>query len=91
MMRWVVAFVLTATTAASQAVVWIIGVQHAPGELLHEGLSPAHVRAALHVIAPDVVCVESNPEWFAAGHFYRETYEAEGVAVPGARARDLPV
>lgn len=73
------------------ATVHLIGVQHAPGQLVHAAMSPGHVREALATIAPDVVCVESAPEWFAAGNYYRETWEAEGVAVPWARTRDLPV
>jgi hypothetical protein len=40
---------------------------------------------ALAAIASDVGCVESAPEWFAAGNFYRETYEEGGVAMPGTR------
>ncbi|HEX6810581.1 MAG TPA: hypothetical protein VF384_03055 [Planctomycetota bacterium] len=73
------------------ATVHIVGVQHAPGQLLYESTSPAHVRAALAAIAPDVVCVESCPEWFAAGRFYRETWEASGIAMPWAKSRGLPV
>lgn len=82
---------LAPAQTAPLATVHLVGVQHAPGQLLHAAMSPAHVRRALAAIAPDVVCVESCPEWFAAGHFYRETYEAEVVAVPWARARGLPV
>jgi tetratricopeptide (TPR) repeat protein len=37
------------------------------------------------------VGVESNPEWFAKGQFYRETYEAQHLAVPFARDNKIPV
>jgi hypothetical protein len=71
--------------------VYLIGVHHAPGQFLTEGLSPGHIRAALQAIDPDIVGVESNPEWFAKGQHYRETYEAYGVAVPWAHERQLRV
>jgi hypothetical protein len=92
---FVVGWTLFGVAGAQQqlplATVHLIGTQHAPGQLLQAAMSPAHVRAALAAIAPDVVCVESAPEWFAAGHFYRETYEANGIALPWARERGLPV
>ena len=75
----------------TEAVVTVIGVQHAPGILRAPLLSPAHVRACLAVLKPEVVCVESAPEWFREGKHYRQTYEARGVAIPWARTRGIPV
>jgi hypothetical protein len=86
----VVLFVLVAGMLSGQdrpATVYLVGVQHAPGQLVSPRMSPAHVRLALDAIRPDVVGVESNPDWFAEGRFYRETWEAFGVAVPWATAR----
>lgn len=80
-----------AVAAEAQPVIYLIGVQHAPGLLLSESLSPGHVRAALDAIDPDVVGVESNPEWFARGQHYAFTYEAFAVAVPWAKANGRPV
>lgn len=74
-----------------RATVILVGVYHAPGQLLHQAMSPAHVRAALAAIDPDVLCVESQPAWFSEGLYYRQTYEAEVVAVPWARAVGIPV
>jgi hypothetical protein len=49
------------------------------------------VCAALEAANPDVVGVESPPEWFSAGRYHEVTYEAQGITVPFARARKLPV
>ncbi len=69
----------------------IIGVQHAPGQFWSEKFSPAHIRATLEAFDPQVVGVESNPEWFAKGQFYKATYEAEHIAVPFARDKKISV
>lgn len=84
-------FAAAARAQEDPATVVVIGVQHAPGQLLHQAMSPGHVRAALAAARPDVVAVESCPEWFAAGQHYRATWEAFGIAVPWAGARGLPV
>jgi tetratricopeptide (TPR) repeat protein len=69
----------------------IVGVEHAPGQFQSEKFSPAHIRATLEAFKPQVVGVESNPEWFAEGQFYRSTYEAQHLAVPFARDNKIPV
>ena len=74
-----------------QETILIIGVEHAPGQFRSEKFSPAHIRATLEAFKPQVVGVESNPEWFAKGQFYRETYEAQHLAVPFARDNKIPV
>lgn len=71
--------------------VLVLGTYHAPFQFRSARFSPAHVRAALELAKPDVIGVESNPTWFAAGTFHQVTYEAQGVAVPFARDRGIPV
>ncbi len=71
--------------------VLVVGTFHAPWLFRSRHLHPGHVRAALEAAKPDVVGVESNPEWFAKGIFHDVTYEAQGVAVPWAKAREIPV
>ena len=70
--------------------VLVVGTGHAPTMFLSEASTPAHLRAVLEQAAPDVVAVESHPEWFAHGRYHVVTYEAEGVAVPWARERGVP-
>lgn len=77
--------------ARRRGTILLVGVYHAPEQFWGERLSPAHVRAALEAFKPEVVGVESNPEWFARGRFYLATYEAQNVAVPWARRRGVPV
>lgn len=74
-----------------QETILIIGVEHAPGQFRSEKFSPAHIRATLEAFKPQVLGVESNPEWFANGQFYRSTYEAQHLAVPFARDNKIPV
>ena len=69
----------------------VLGTYHAPGMFLNPDYTPAHIRATLEVVKPDVVAVESHPDWFAKGRYHVVTYEAEGVAVPWARDNGLPV
>lgn len=69
----------------------IIGVQHAPGQFWSEKFSPAHIRATLEAFNAQVIGVESNPEWFAKGQYYKATYEAQHLAVPFARENKIPV
>ena len=69
----------------------VLGTAHAPAMFAGEAYTPAHIRAALEAIAPDVVAVECHPSWFEVGRFHMSTYEAQGVAVPFARERGLPV
>lgn len=69
----------------------VVGVYHAPAQFVSPAFSPAHVRAALDEATPQALGVESRPDWLARGAFYRETYEAQGLAVPWARRRGLPV
>src|SRR5687767_13724415 len=69
----------------------LVGVYHAPSQFWSEKFSPAHIRSALQAFNPEVVGVESNPEWFAKGLYYLATYEAQNVAVPWARRRKVPV
>ena len=71
--------------------VLVIGTYHAPTMFRRDSYTPAHIRAALIAAKPDVVAVESHPEWFAKGRFHVVTYEAEGVAVPWARDCGIPV
>ncbi|MHC4163507.1 MAG: hypothetical protein ACYSUM_15370 [Planctomycetota bacterium] len=71
--------------------VLVLGTHHAPAMFLGDKYTPAHIRATLENARPDVVAVESHPKWFAAGRYHVVTYEAEGVAVPWARANGLPV
>ena len=71
--------------------VLVLGTLHAPWQFRAPGFTPAHVRAALINARPDVIGVESNPTWFAAGRFHDVTWEAQGVAVPWARQNGLPV
>lgn len=78
-------------SAGRRESIFIIGVAHAPEQFRSDGFSPAHVRAALEAINPDVVGVESNPAWFEKGQFYRQTYEAQHLAVPWARERGIPL
>lgn len=77
--------------ADAQAEVVVIGVQHATGQFIGPAMSPGHVRAALAAAEPGVVCIENTPQRFTAGHYTRATYEAQGIAVPWARARSIPV
>ncbi len=70
--------------------VLVLGTYHAPAMFLGDRYTPAHIRATLENAKPDVVAVESHPQWFAAGRYHVVTYEAEGVAVPWARANGLP-
>jgi hypothetical protein len=70
--------------------VLVVGTGHAPTMFLSPEYTPAHLRAVLDAAAPDVVAVESHPEWFAHGRFHVVTYEAQGVAVPWARERGVP-
>ena len=76
---------------AATGVVYIVGVAHAPAQFRSPAMSPGHVRAALALLEPEVICVESQPDWFAEGRFYRQTYEAQGIAVPAAREAGLAV
>jgi len=69
----------------------VLGTHHAPGMFQGETYTPGHIRATLELAKPDVVAVESHPDWFAAGRYHVVTYEAQGVAVPYARERGLPV
>ncbi len=77
--------------AADAFEVLVLGTQHAPGMFMGPHYTPAHIAAALAAAKPDVVAVESHPTWFAAGRFHTSTYEAQGVAVPFARAHGIPV
>ncbi len=69
----------------------VLATVHAPWQFRSPRFTPAHVRAALALANPDVVGVESPPEWFQKGRFHEVTYEAQGIAVPFARARKIPV
>ncbi len=71
--------------------VLVLATVHAPWQFRSERFTPAHVRAALDAARPDVVGIECPPEWFARGRYHAVTWEAEGVAVPFARARAIPV
>jgi|GEM_PF-2233257 len=71
--------------------VLVLGTYHAPAMFNNPDYTPAHIRATLLAASPDVVAVESHPTWFANGRFHVVTYEAQGVAVPFARERGLPV
>ncbi len=71
--------------------VLVLGTHHAPGMFLSAEYTPAHIRATLEAAKPDVVAVESHPRWFEQGRFHVVTYEAQGVAVPFARERGIPV
>ncbi|MHC4895936.1 MAG: hypothetical protein ACYTGW_02400 [Planctomycetota bacterium] len=71
--------------------VCVLGALHAPWQFRTARFTPGHIRAALRKINADVVGVESNPKWFAAGKFHVVTYEAQGIAVPFARQHGLPV
>ena len=77
--------------AAVRFEVCVLGTTHAPWQFRWAGNSPAHIRAALRKLKPDVIGVESNPEWFAKGVFHEVTYEAQGIAVPFAKKRGLPI
>src|SRR5580765_2477273 len=79
------------TKPARHETIMIIGVEHAPGELRGEKYSPAYIRSTLQAFHPQVVGVESNPEWFAKGLYYHATYEAQRIAVPFAKENNLPV
>jgi hypothetical protein len=81
----------TDARAQRRGTIMLVGVYHAPGQFWSEKLSPAHVRSALETFKPQVVGVESNPEWFAKGRFYLSTYEAQNVAVPWAARHKVPV
>jgi len=85
------ALLLAPAAAQSSFEVVVFGTYHAPGMFFSDDYTPAHIAAALEQAAPDVVAVESHPTWFAAGRYHVVTYEAEGVAVPWARERGLPV
>lgn len=84
---------LTSPTGYAQVdtEIFIIGVQHAPGQFYTDAFSPGYIRAVLTALQPDVIGVESAPEWFAAGNFYRATYEAQNIAMPWAQAHGIPV
>jgi len=71
--------------------VLVLGTYHAPAMFLNPDYTPAHIRATLIAAQPDVVAVESHPKWFEHGRFHVVTYEGEGVAVPFAKSRGLPV
>lgn len=71
--------------------VLVLAAIHAPWQFRSARFTPAHVRAALEAARPDVVAIECPPEWFARGRYHEVTWEAEGVAVPFARARGIPV
>jgi len=71
--------------------VLVVGTIHAPWLFRSAKFHPGHVRAALEAAKPDVVGVESNPEWFAKGIFHDVTYEAQGIAVPWAKTKGIPV
>lgn len=71
--------------------VLVLGTLHAPWQFRTAGFTPAHVRATLEAAAPHVLGVESNPAWFTQGRFHDVTWEAQGVAIPWARERELPV
>ncbi|HEX8557041.1 MAG TPA: hypothetical protein VF668_03010 [Pyrinomonadaceae bacterium] len=81
----------TEAPARRRGTILLVGVYHAPEQFRGEKFSPAHIRAALEAFRPEVVGVESNPEWFARGRFYLATYEAQNVAVPWARRHGVPV
>lgn len=68
----------------------VIGAAHS-GLLRLREFSPAHIRAALARSAPTMVGVESNPVWFASDLFFSVTYECQGVAIPWAVEKNLPV
>lgn len=90
----VLLFTLTATLFSQRDAprfeVLVLGTLHAPWQFRDPSYTPAHVRAVLEAARPDVVGVESNPEWFGAGRFHDVTWEAQGIAVPWATARSLP-
>ena len=87
-----VALILLFAPAPAQSFeVVVFGTYHAPEMFFSDDYTPAHIAAALERAQPDVVAVESHPTWFAAGRYHVVTYEAEGVAVPWARERELPV
>lgn len=68
----------------------VIGAAHS--DLLRSPhFSPAHIRAALDVAEPTLVGVEANPIWFANGVFFPGTYECQGIAIPWAVERCIPV
>jgi len=71
--------------------VLVIAAVHAPWQFRSAKYTPAHVRAALEAAHPDVLGVESPPEWFAKGKYHPVTYEAQGIAVPLAKERKIPV
>ena len=70
--------------------VLVIGAAHS--DLLRSPhFSPAHIRAALNVAEPTLVGVEANPIWFANGVCFPGTYECQGIAIPWATERHIPV
>ena len=85
------AIALSSVAHAQEFEVVVFGTHHAPGMFYSDDYTPAHIAAALEKAEPDVVAVESHPDWFAVGRYHVVTFEGEGVAVPWARARELPV
>lgn len=77
--------------AQRKGTILIVGVEHAPGQFRTDKFSPAHIRATLEAFKPQVIGVESNPEWFAKEQFYRSTYEAQHLAVLFALDNKIPV
>jgi hypothetical protein len=71
--------------------VLVLATIHAPWQFRSARFTPAHVRAALAAAHPDVLGVESPPEWFSKGRYHPVTYEAQGIAVPFAKERGIPV
>jgi hypothetical protein len=69
----------------------VLGTIHAPWQFRSANYTPAHIRAALARLKPDLIGVESNPTWFAAGMFHDVTYEAQVVGVQYSKAHGVPV
>jgi hypothetical protein len=81
---------LAAQQPASPAptTVVIVGVEHS-AQLVARRYHPGYLRAFLDRARPAAICIERSPDEFARNDWYEFTYEAQHVAVPYARSRNI--
>jgi len=90
---YLAAALLCAGTTEAQAPktkIVVLGVTHS-NQLVAESYQPAVFRAFFARVGPAAVCVERDPEAFARGSHHEFTYEIQGIALPWAAERHLPV
>jgi hypothetical protein len=76
------------TPPRAKTKVVLLGVEHS-GQLAAKTYRPAMFEAFFDRVQPDAVCVERDPEAFAANDQYEFTYEITEIAVPYATREGL--